>query len=319
MSLVSRKSLDNDSDSESETEYQLPSNIEFEFVDTASAGTANNDNGNDNKHAEQTVKPYQQRQQQQEQQEQQEQQQNIKEGLGEEEMEVEADEFFFPLFAAETTPPTSSTAEEASPATNESDNKTKNDTVGTPAPAPTPLMKISLKEVNVEDELDKLAHQQQRPSSYYFAQYTDLQLLEFQQAAISFDDIFKNTFDNRYKTTTANAKNYNSKGLDFFSIGGKYTCRKVIDLNECNNQVEAELKIAQRKQKRRPGLKNRRNRILAKQNGRERKRRDKQVELMKQKVVLQKKKRGGKKNKKKGGAAGSVGVAQQEKPKFRTE
>lgn len=124
-----------------------------------------------------------------------------------------------------------------------------------------------------QDELTKVALKeeepmidQSRPDEYYFAHYTEQEKAQFAQSALEYDQIFV-SHDNRWK-------------------------RKPLDLDQYNRE------IAKSKKRLRPSLKNRKSRIIAKQNNTLRKKLIKKL-AEDAKKINQKRKRGGKKNKKK--------------------
>ncbi|GMM35930.1 hypothetical protein DASC09_032550 [Saccharomycopsis crataegensis] len=183
------------------------------------------------------------------------------------------EEFFFPLFATESAPVTSET-----PSKDDESSRTG-------------LMKVTL-----NDAVDDEPIIQSRPSTYYFPEYTEQQLLSFKLAAIEYDDIFSNTFDNRYTW--------------------RGTQRKVTDLKQYNAKIDEASQKLKKKAQMRPSLKTRKNRILAKKNVKLRKQSIKDLEKKHQKMINQKKKRGGKKNKKK---KDGQTATQTKKPEYRTE
>lgn len=110
---------------------------------------------------------------------------------------------------------------------------------------------------------------QERPRSYYFAEYSDAQLLEFKDAAVSYETLVQmgQTPYRRYHES-------------------------VMDLKQHNEVISAQNKLDNPKRKRRPGKNQRVARQMAKVRVQER---DELKKALKKKV----RKRGGKKNKKK--------------------
>lgn len=113
--------------------------------------------------------------------------------------------------------------------------------------------------------VDEVQIDRSRPLSYYIADYSGKDLSQFEQAAIEYDQIF-HLVDNRWKN------------------------RQPIDIDEYNKSISLK--------KKRPGLKQRKNRRLAKEKVLQRKKSIKNAKLAELKKIHQKKKRGGKKNKK---------------------
>ncbi|CCH43633.1 hypothetical protein BN7_3186 [Wickerhamomyces ciferrii] len=133
---------------------------------------------------------------------------------------------------------------------------------------------------------------QERPESYYFANYTNDELLQFQQSAITGDDVW----------SMSNIQ-YNIPG-------------KLINLDEFNTQIQKEIEQTKTK---RPGKKKRIASIKGKEHRKEVLKLEK-IQKAKEKAKLMKKihhKRGGKKNKKK--AAPQPQQQNKPKPKYRTE
>ncbi|KAI5955571.1 hypothetical protein KGF57_003704 [Candida theae] len=162
-----------------------------------------------------------------------------------------------------------------------------------------PVQKVSLRE-HSEERINN-----ERPDSYYFALYTPEQKLQFTQVAVSGDDIYAQYFI-------------------------QPNSRKLIDLNEYNAKIDAELARARNtKKKNRPGKKKRESRIVCRERRLERaasaKKEEKERKLKeKQEKYGKFKNKGGRNLKKtfnKGGSGrgktnGSGGVS---KPKYRTE
>ncbi|CAR27604.1 hypothetical protein ZYGR_0N00860 [Zygosaccharomyces rouxii] len=151
-----------------------------------------------------------------------------------------------------------------------------------------PLMRISLREPSP----DRIV--QERPRSYYFAEYTQDDHAKFQQSAIGFDDILKESQLGAHK-------------------GWPQFRGRVLDVSENNARIE-QLNIRERHcKRRRPGKQQRLARRQGATNVKQREEKEKEIKKMIKKKFH---KRGGKKNKKpefnplKDAAA---------KPKFRTE
>jgi len=142
---------------------------------------------------------------------------------------------------------------------------------------------------------------QERPKSYYFAEYNDEMKKQFKYSAITYDDVIKS-----------------SNQISYGPIG------KIINLKEYNDKISKELTKNSRKS--RPGKKARLAKIKSRENNKQRDKIQKEIEE-KQKAKLLKKmhhKRGGKKHKKKKATDESSVVQQKqgaggEKPKYRTE
>ncbi|KAG7661980.1 uncharacterized protein J8A68_004480 [[Candida] subhashii] len=154
-------------------------------------------------------------------------------------------------------------------------------------------MKVSLKEEEVEEI------KQERPESYYFANYTDEQRHQFEICAITSDDIYK-----QLEVKTIDSQPW-----------------KCIDLTKYNAKIESRIQRDKiRKNKLRPGKKKRTSKIECRERRIERKKLEKKLEQEKKKLIKKMfHKRGGKKNKKKLAASSASAQAAPSKPKYRTE
>ncbi|AMD21519.1 HFL337Wp [Eremothecium sinecaudum] len=149
------------------------------------------------------------------------------------------------------------------------------------------LIKISLREPEPEQTINE------RPKSYYVAEYTVEQKNQFKTAALEYGFIIEESLKDM-RVSSAYSSKYRGK---------------LLDLSVYNRKIEEEKQREERLKKRRPGKKQRLARKMGKQHEEERAHRASEIKKMIKKRFH---KRGGKKNKKKG----SAGV---EKPKFRTE
>lgn len=145
----------------------------------------------------------------------------------------------------------------------------------------TQVMKVSLREESVERII------QERPETYYFAKYTEEEVLQFNQAAITSEEIIIMS---------------QQKDIDSHPW-------KVLDLNHHNDIIEQE----KSKKKKRPGKNKRLGIIKSRERKAERQKVFKEVEKQHKKYLKKKMfhKRGGKKHKKK--------ENKDDKPKYRTE
>lgn len=188
----------------------------------------------------------------------------------------EEEDFDFPLFSMGTTTTTAAKPEEQKDQEEESLRGRTQEKQNT--------MRITLRSPSPEVII------QERPRSYYFAENDEEVKAKFAQAAITGDDVIRQSL------------------IPYGPIG------KVINLNEHNAKIEKELEKINKKA--RPGKKKRLASIKAREHNKERLKIQKQIE-QKAKAKLMKKihhKRGGKKHKKKEGASDAQG-----KTKYRTE
>lgn len=191
--------------------------------------------------------------------------------------QAKEDEFDFPLFSfgMASKVPDDPQNEDAS---NDNDEPRGRDST-------TKLMKVTLRSPSPE------VINNQRPRTYYFAEYSAQELMRFQSAAIQYDQII----------TEASKDAACSRSLHR---------RRIFDLKYHNDKIEAEIQRALKNKKRRPGKKQR----LARKQGTIRNaEREAQAKEIKKMIKKKFHKRGGKKNKKKDSVAADV------KPKFRTE
>lgn len=184
------------------------------------------------------------------------------------------EEFDFPLFSFGNTD--QSTAGDNDDEVNEDRGRSK-----------APLMKISLREPSPDRVI------QERPRSYYFSELTEEDHAKFQESAIEFDVILK--------------ESQVDDGKRWQQFRGR-----ILNVNDHNSRIE-QLHIRERHcKKRRPGKKQRLARRQGKINEIQREEKAKEIKKMTKKKLH---KRGGKKNKK----AEFNPLKDAAKPKFRTE
>lgn len=150
-----------------------------------------------------------------------------------------------------------------------------------------PLMRISLREPSPDRII------QERPRSYYFAEFTPDDHAKFQKSAIEFDTILKESRLDDHKRWSQFKK-------------------RVLDVNKHNAYIEQLNSRERHCKRRRPGKKQRLTRKQGKINENLREEKDKEIKKMIKKKFH---KRGGKKNKK----PEFNPLKDAGKPKFRTE
>ncbi|KAK6455623.1 uncharacterized protein RJT20DRAFT_128915 [Scheffersomyces xylosifermentans] len=175
----------------------------------------------------------------------------------------EEEEYDFPLFASSAA--TVNTTENLEDATNEHER-------GRPK---VKSMKVSLREASLE------IIKNERPSSYYFAQYSETEKANFASAAISGDDIYAQV---QLWTSLPDPKPW-----------------KVFSLNEHNNRIEQEISRMKIRKTNRAGKNRREEKIKCRERRFERMKIYKREEEERKAKLLKKihRKRGGKKHKKK--------------------
>lgn len=134
------------------------------------------------------------------------------------------------------------------------------------------IMKVSLRDVS-EERVDN-----ERDPSYYFSSYTLLQKQQFEEMAVSGQQVMERSKE---------------QSLDTYTW-------KVIDLAKYNQQVDKEIAQDRKKRQQRPGKNKRIGKVRAKERKQERAKIIKMLEKEKQRLIKKKMfhKRGGKKHKK---------------------